>query len=278
MLLARRLSPLGLIGDYLWSSASGARQRASFSSVEGYVVFVGYPRSGHSLVGSLLNAHPEVVIGHQLNALRYVAAHFSRNQLFSLILRADRRYGRRGRVSNKGRYSYSVPNQWQGRFSELRVLGDKRGRSTTEFLRDRPALFARLQHLVGVPVRLLHVVRNPFDNISTIAVRRRMTLESAVAFYFDLCVGVAAFRALNQDADWLDVRHEDLISDAPGSLRLMCTFLDVPADDGYIDDCASIVYKNPHQSRHDVPWTPELIERVEKQMQTYPFLDGYTFE
>ena len=40
-----------------------------FESVEKYCMFVGYPRSGHSLVGSLLDAHPNMIIANELNAL-----------------------------------------------------------------------------------------------------------------------------------------------------------------------------------------------------------------
>src|SRR5687767_7508658 len=51
--------------------------------VSSYVFFVGYPRSGHSLVGSLLDAHPDMAIAHEMDALRFVRG-YSRNQLFHL--------------------------------------------------------------------------------------------------------------------------------------------------------------------------------------------------
>ncbi len=42
-----------------------------FRSVETYCMFIGNPKSGHSLVGFLLNAHNNAVISHELNALAY---------------------------------------------------------------------------------------------------------------------------------------------------------------------------------------------------------------
>ena len=33
------------------------------------MVFIGYPRSGHSLIGSLLDAHPEVIVSDEYNVV-----------------------------------------------------------------------------------------------------------------------------------------------------------------------------------------------------------------
>ena len=47
---------------------------ADFEKLQAYCMFIGYPRSGHSLVGSLLDAHPNIIIAHELNALQFVVA------------------------------------------------------------------------------------------------------------------------------------------------------------------------------------------------------------
>src|SRR5688572_9593174 len=81
----------------IWLYLHGAEAERALADVRGYCMFVGYPRSGHSLVGSLLNAHPNVVIAHELDALKYVERGVSRGGLFSLILRRDRRFAEMGR-------------------------------------------------------------------------------------------------------------------------------------------------------------------------------------
>ena len=75
-----------------WARASmDARARhADFEGVQAYVMFVGYPRSGHSLVGALLDAHPDAIVAHELDALKYLQAGFGRDQLFALLLRHQR--------------------------------------------------------------------------------------------------------------------------------------------------------------------------------------------
>ncbi|MGH9154291.1 MAG: hypothetical protein ACRD1K_00175, partial [Acidimicrobiales bacterium] len=130
--LETTLEPLDLVMDYPLSYWVGLRNRASFRNVHAFVMFVGYPRSGHTILASLLNAHPNIVIGHRLRALRYVEAGYRNHQVNGMVLTADRRFARMGRVGSK-RYDYSVPNQWQGRFTDLQVIGD--GNVTNSFLR-----------------------------------------------------------------------------------------------------------------------------------------------
>src|SRR5688500_1833524 len=85
-----------------------------FKDVSAYCMFIGYSRSGHSLFGALLSAHPEIVIAHELHALFYIERRVSRLHLYSLILRADRWFAE-GMGCKQKEYSYQVPNQWQGR-------------------------------------------------------------------------------------------------------------------------------------------------------------------
>ena len=103
------------------------------------------------------------VISHELDAPQLVLAGCTRDVLYSRILARAAWFNLRGNTSN---YAYQVPNGWQGRFETLRVIGDKRGDSAALWLGLHPDLLARLNSTTGVPLRLVHVVRNPFDNIA----------------------------------------------------------------------------------------------------------------
>jgi hypothetical protein len=67
-----------------------ARRPAS-AGIERYCLFIGAPRNGHSLVGALLDAHPQMVVAHELGVPRYVAARFSRRQVLYLLAANARR-------------------------------------------------------------------------------------------------------------------------------------------------------------------------------------------
>ncbi len=269
------LEPLAVVRDLPLGLWSGRRDRTHLAGVGCYVMFVGYPRSGHSIIGSMLNAHPNVVAGHRVRVLRYAAAGFGREAILGMSMVADRRFERMGRIGSK-RYDYRVPGQWQGRFSELMVVGDTN--VTNRFVQRRPELLARLRNVLGIPVKLVHVVRNPFDNIATMSMRNRLTLTEAADSYFDLCDGATGIRTLVADDEWLDLRHEDVIGDAPTALAGLCAFLGVPAPPDYLADCDAIIYRKAHNSRHEVDWHPDVRASVEKRMGAYPFLAGYAFD
>src|SRR5437016_14440476 len=96
-----------------WSAWLRRRCARDLATVERFCLFVGYPRSGHSLVGALLNAHRHAVVAHELDVMRYVTGGYSREEIYRLLLWKDGRFQSKGRSHNG--YDYTVPGQWQGR-------------------------------------------------------------------------------------------------------------------------------------------------------------------
>ena len=261
---------------YVSSLYRGARDKELFESIENYCMFVGYPRSGHSLVGSLLNAHPEMVIAHEVNVLRFLEADFRKNQLYSLILMKDKTFEKNGR--EQAGYHYNVPNQWQGKFRMLRVVGDKKGGRSTLKLMENPRLLHRLQKTVRVPLKFIHVLRNPYDNIATISKRKKLSLIKSIDFYFSLCRTVARVKKQLSAENILDVRLESLIHDPRTEVKRCCDFLGVESTEDYLNDCASIVFESPRKTRQSGEWSKELIQAVKEKMALVDFLEGYSYE
>ena len=103
----------------------------TFSDIRSFLMFIGYPRSGHTLIGSLLDAHPDMVIAHELDALYYFGESFKASQVYYLILQNSRAFTREGRQWMG--YKYDVPEQWQSfielnaeKAAELPVLTEKK--------------------------------------------------------------------------------------------------------------------------------------------------------
>lgn len=261
---------------YLKSFYKGFEYEKNFTSIERYCMFIGYPRSGHSLVGSLLDAHPNIVIAHELDALRYVKEGFNKKQLFYLLLEKSQRFTEAGREWTG--YSYAIPYQWNGRYRELKVIGDKKGGASTQQLAKNPELLQALKETIEVDLKIIHVIRNPYDNISTMSKRIGQSLAKGIEDYFFLCKTVANIREKINQEDWIDVRLELLIDNPEYWLAKLCQFLGQEPPSDYLSDCASIVYKSPRNTRNEAPWTHELIQRVKNEMEKYPILNGYTYE
>jgi Sulfotransferase family len=257
------------------SRAPSDERRDLFLDLERFCLFVGAGRSGHSLVGSLLDAHPEVIIAHQLHVLHLVRGGFDRWQMFHLLLSNSEHYAREGREETQ--YVYTVPGQWHGRFCRLRVIGDKSGPASEAQLSRQPRLLEWLAERVELPIVIVHCVRNPYDNVSTMAKRLDLALPEAIDRYFRRCETVARLEESPVPEALVHVRHEDLLADPAAQLERLCRSLGVEPFSDYLEDAAKIVRMKPHRSRHDAPWSPELVELVAERSARFPFLAGYSF-
>ena len=267
-------------GTYLATTAAARRLHADADGMAAWVQFVGHPRSGHSLVGALLDAHPDALVAHELDVLRYVEAGFDRDRLVALVLRHQRARVAAGHTSGSG-YGYAVPGQWQGRYRRLVAVGDKKGGRSTRRLRARPRLLDDLRAAAGVPVKVVHVVRNPFDNIATMARRApRLPLADHVDTYFTLAATVDEVAARLPAGDLHRVRHEDLVADSRGELAGLCRFLGVDpgADAGYLDACAALVAPSPHRSRDQADWPPGMLDDIAARAGAHDWLAGYRYD
>ena len=266
---------------YLPSYYKGYKNRKIFDGVEAYCMFIGYPRSGHTLVRSLLDAHPSAIIAHELNALKFVKAGFGKRQLYQLLLDNSRFYAYQGQSMHG--FDYKVPNQWQGRFDKLRIIGDKKAGGSTIQLAKNPKLLHRLRKTVGTEVKFIHVVRNPYDNIVTMCKRsgkgvRKPVLQRVIRRYFERCESNAKLKGLLGNGKVIDVRHELLLEDPKLVLRTLCGFLGLGYDEDYLEDCASIVFKSPHKSRYEGEWNDEMLDAVRAGIRRFDFLKGYSYE
>lgn len=260
---------------YGWSALE-ARHSSELGELERFCFFIGYARSGHTLVATLLNAHPEMVIAHELDAVRFVRHRFGRRQLFSLLLQRDQQFGEIGRTWSG--YTYEVPGQAQGRFDRLRVIGDKRARSSALQLAQRPDLLDRVRRVVRVPINVLHVTRNPFDNIATEARRHNMSLERATDWYEEICRAVSAVRPRLTADELVDLRYEDFAREPAQALSHLCRSLGVEPSASYLEACAGIVWPSTNRSRDAVEWSDQDRRGVERLIDTYEVISSYSFD
>jgi sulfotransferase family protein len=253
--------------------AKAWHERMLSSQIETFCMFIGYPCSGHSLVGALLDAHPEAVIAHELNALSLFSSGMKPRQLYRRILENERAFVAGGANPRPG-YELSVPGAWQGRLNRLRVIGDKNGGESTKLLAAEPDLVPRLERKLRVPVRAIHVVRNPYDNIAS---RKNKGINKLMPRHFALVKTNAKQRRRLGDRV-MDVRHEDFVAHPRERLAELCRFVGLEPTPDYLEACAQIVFASPHQSRHEVDWPPKLRAKVDSRIARYDFLAGYSFD
>lgn len=267
---------------YVSSFLTARVNAAAVANVDTLCLFIGHNKSGTSMLGSLLDAHPNVILSDEVDALKYIDAGFGRSQLFHVLIRASRRELIKGRVTARrlGGYAWFVPDQWQGRYSTLRVIGDSTSGTSTRRLATDSTLLTRLDQRLGrgVQAKFILVIRNPFDPISFIMIRGKRSFENAIQHYFDNCEKVMALRHRIGEESLLPVRYESFIERPREQLARVCHFLGLEAPDEYLDACTQILHDSPQQGRHLVPWDDSWIDHVEARIQEFDFLQNYTFQ
>lgn len=281
-------------------------------SVEKFVFFVGYPRSGHSIIGSMMDAHPDMVIAHEYSLFNRWAVnprkHQDRRFLFNQLFKNSYHNavnGWRSSAENKSKkgYKLEMSHTWQGMFRTLRVIGDKAGGTTSHEYVTSPSKFAQsyrqLVQTVKVPVIAIHVVRNPYDMIATrmlysdtdrngaklttATVNHKYNNTSHLLYHVRRVFDIAQIvHNMIQDHDLmltvLEIHNADFILDPKGTLRTMCNYLGVSCLEDYLKVCYDKTYRTLSRTRDLVVWTPKLIEEVSRRIQDFPFFQRYSFE
>jgi len=275
------------IYSYLKSFFLGSLGKRKFEGIQSFILFVGYPRSGHTLVAALLDAHPEIVMGIEWGVLSHLRMGYGRNQILFSLERHSRLFTRRLHNTWTG-YSYKVPDMWQGRYQSIKLIGDKLAGQTSIILKNDPALLDRLQQELACPVKIIHVIRNPYDTITTMARRSfeksgsKGDLDAAflapfIDRYFDRVAEVQKLKEAGRFG-MHDLYHEDLIGHSETVIEGLLHFLEVNIPKNFISNCTGAIYQNAHKSRFEFEWTEDLKSLVRENISKYKFLQGYRFE
>ena len=167
-----------------------------------FLSFMGYPRSGHTLVAAILNANPNVVCSNQLHL--YGSDNIDLNYIKSYS-------------TNPGTWKSTtqIPHVQK---REIKVIGDKTGHRTVLTLNKNPQRLGMIKSQVGVPIKWIHVVRNPFDNLATwgkleYEVKQRNNIRTTQTKELDIVIEEykllnETIQKLRRSEDVLTVRHD----------------------------------------------------------------------
>lgn len=278
--------------------------QAVIDGVEKFVIFIGYPRSGHSIIGSYMDSHPNMIIAHEYPLFEKLFRNrLSKNMIFNALYKKsydELISGWRGEtnVQNKG-YSLAVDGLWQAMFDELKVIGNKHGGTTVQQYRKHPEAFLStieyLKTTVNVSIHAMHVARNPFDMIATQTlyvdtgiegVRTNASEENKFTntklltdVAMDMVRRVNAATKLIQmlDLPTLEVHIEDLVHDPILIMKSICDFVGVDCPEYFLKACKEKTFSSFAKSRNKVVWPQSLIDLVQKRIENIALFQQYSF-
>ncbi len=270
----RRRTPRELRALHVRSRLGALRDRGRYDAMRHFVLFVGYARSGHTVLASILDAHADAIVANELDAVGFLDAGFGRAQLLHMIAVNARETAASGNEWTG--YDYAVPGGWQGRVRTPLLMGDKKAGVTTRRLSADPTLLGRLRGEMAVPLRIVHVVRNPFDHVVARARQHQdAPMSAALDALFGLYDGVETVRRHALEGEWLDVRSEDLIAAPAVTLRTVLGFVGLAPDDAFVTSAEGIVMKTESRRRDDHEWTAGERIAIDERIARHDFLTGY---
>ncbi|KAK3732913.1 hypothetical protein QZH41_012671 [Actinostola sp. cb2023] len=272
-----------------------------YDHVQSFVLFIGYPRSGHTLVSTLIDAHPNAIIANEFDLIgrweNWKPENRNKYFLFDQLYKNSRMEAEKGYRSPAGNilFNFYVPGQFQGKFQgTLKVIGAKKGGRTTRLMtkKKRMKVTDTIMKTVDVTFKFLHVVRNPYDNIATMLLREKKmrlkiskdfkfndseALDQEILKYFNLA-SRNQFLAKKYGKNLLEIQSTELIRRPKEILKKICKFLDLTCGQKYLEDCVKIIFKEPSLTRYNVVWTNEQKRKVKQAMKRFSFLKRFTFE
>ena len=281
--------------------------QSAIDGVDKFVLFVGYQRSAHSIISSMMDAHPNMVIsrGYYLvprcvNSTRGPLPK-NKNAIFNaLYMRSYRKAARLGcgteKNTSKG-YNLHVHTPWQGSFTHLRVIGDKGGGAMatifSKYYQKAKMCLQLIMNIVRVPLIVFHVVRNPFDMIATGLFHTSDTNQynmraddltvlkpddNHVKAYADMIFRKAtAVTRVMELMKVVEIHAEDLVADPRKTVRGICSTLNLPCPEQYVEACYEKTYRNASKSRYNMEWSPNMLQYIESNMKNYSFFSRYLF-
>lgn len=264
------------------------------------------------MLGQLLNNHPNMVITNEYHFLSHILRKsYSDNTqtLYGLCGMASQTEQRDGSILSSG-YPRPIFGKLDPRGKKIHIVGDKGGGTIGLHVNEHgPQVLEKV--LGRYRVCLLHVIRNPFDIISSICIRyaamkygeglpyclgiqkvsksmvshlgeeetmRQLHkhLDYSIKYFFDLADAVKKVKKVNKMA-MLDIHHEAFLKQPDVQMSTILRFLGMKVVDWmYCLECVK-QSKPVHKSRLLFPklFNPERIAQVEKHASRYDWLRDY---
>jgi hypothetical protein len=248
----------------------------NFDTLQHYVIFMRYKRSGSALLVNLIDAHPQAVFVRNEEMFGKFKEYESPNHIYNHLYNRSARYRNRPFSAN----GYKYPIEGVGSAHDPIIIGHKS--STRRYIpiaEDEQNLHG-FQAAVNLPLKFLHLVRSPYDQVNARWQqkewrRKNAPLDEIIAHVREQTS--ANWKMYQMSEGWGDyhqVHYEDIQNQPLITMAKVCTFLGLPLLEDHLDNCRKLVHRTAEPVA--TTWTADTREQVEHIIEDYPeFYERY---
>jgi hypothetical protein len=168
----------------------------------------------------------------------------------------------------------------------LLAIGDKHGNdisSTISLYGAGVDVIEEFSEFIGLPVKLIHTIRNPYDIIPAWIDRQK-----AIRHYPDIderfdklgvrvCVDFYnVMQSILDKHHHFNLYNDELIRSPSETLVKLCDYLELPVVEPWFATAVRSVYTEPHNRKDNREWFPGQKQRIETEViDKYPYFSLY---
>lgn len=263
-------------------------------SIRSFVMFMGFGRSGHSVVGQVLNAHPNALVADEAPIFDELGASPSMRETVDYLVRWDQAFALKGynkdsfirknehltrlfSLRGKAR-NFRFPGLLQGYVQLPSLLGNSKAGYTSRYIAEQPEVVSSFETAVGVPLKFICILRNPFDMIASGVRRRGASFDEIASNFEQMAQYVESSLATLVDHEVLMLRQEDFLLNVEASLERIFDFLELPLNTEYKKIVQKRLFAEPSKTRYKVPEIEENKSRIQRLIDNHQFFAGYSYQ
>lgn len=242
------------------SEIKNLRSETWMQEVEGILLFLGHAHSGHSIIGAMIDSHPEAAIANEINILKSIRDHkLTKDQILNILYKESLGDNKTKEWLNS-EYEYTFLQTQQGLTTHPKILGDKKAGGTTRIICNSEWTLDHLLHLFGTKVKFIYVERNPIDIVSAYAYyMKQRPSQFHVDRYIENRLTSLKVKKLVNSEQWLHIKQNNFVHKPEENLTRIFNFLDL-SNDNKLNKHLSSYVKSNIKSKSSIISLPENLK------------------
>jgi hypothetical protein len=263
-----------------------------YGKIQSFIMFIGFGRSGHSIIGQIINAHPNALVADEGKIFDEIDS-MNIEQVTKYLIKRDRAFALRWynkdstifkshplfRIFSEKKYkrNFFFRGLSQGYACQPKVLGNSKAAYTSRVIANNPEVINTFESSLGVPVKFVNVIRNPFDMIASGLQRRNISFESLWPKFEAMTNTVSNVIKILNNHEVLQLRQENFLNDPDREIARLLKFAALSYDSMFITTIKNHLYTAPDKSRYRSLEVKRNRKKIEALISRNDFFEGYNF-